>query len=143
MRTRQDELELKLGIEQCNASLVAADGSTCRSSTIRKARTAKVRAGRSGVFYVIKPGAQPEILSHTALEGRCFGTPVAFNGKVYVQTTKHLYCFGKAGNNPGYKPARETLGAKSGAVPRATQLQIIPSEVLLHPVKPQRSAHAN
>ena len=31
----------------------------------------------------------------------CFGTPSAYNGKVYMQTTRHLYCFGKAGRNTG------------------------------------------
>ena len=89
-------------------------------------------AGRNGALYVIKPGAQPEILSHTQLEGRCFGTPTPFNGKVYVQTTKKLYCFGKAGNNANLP---EVLQDKTpGDAPGwPFSNQIIPSEVLLHP----------
>ena len=58
------------------------------------------RSGTTGAFYIIKPGDKPEILTHIALDGRCFGSP-AYNGKVYMQTTRHLYCFGKKGNNPG------------------------------------------
>ena len=41
------------------------------------------------------------MLCHVALDGRCFGTPVAYNGKLYLQTTRHLYCWGKKGDNPG------------------------------------------
>ena len=153
--------KLKLGIEQRNASLVAADGKLYVPILDDPAGkdAGEGEAGRSGAFYVIKPGAQPEILSHTALEGRCFGTPVAFNGKVYVQTTKKLYCFGKAGNNPDdpglsikstVTPAvteQPKFRARSGGVNSISAwsdkveskpgspsaLQIIPSEVTLHP----------
>ncbi|MEY4386830.1 MAG: hypothetical protein RLY20_2113 [Verrucomicrobiota bacterium] len=125
--------KLKLGIEQRNASLVAADGKLYVPilDDPEGKDAGEGEAGRSGAFYVIKPGAQPEILSHTALEGRCFGTPVAFNGKVYVQTTKHLYCFGKAGNNPGL-----SVVSNNETWPQPTfgsLIQIIPSEVALHP----------
>ena len=55
-------------------------------------------AGTKGALYIIKPGDKDgEILAHVALDGRCFGTPTAYNGKIYIQTTRHLYCFGKAG----------------------------------------------
>jgi outer membrane protein assembly factor BamB len=65
------------------------------------------------------------------LEGRCFGTPVAYNGKVYLQTTRKLYCFGRAGDNPGRPPApKPERWPEPGP---ATQLQIIPYEVVLHP----------
>ncbi len=137
--------KLKLGIEQRNASLVAADGKLYVPilDDPEGKGTGESEAGNNGAFYVIKPGVQPEILSHTQLEGRCFGTPVAFNGKVYVQTTKKLYCFGKAGKNSGLKSGwRITPGAigdpewispleKSSSPP--SSLQIIPSEVLFHP----------
>src|SRR5437764_2169842 len=88
-------------------------------------------AGTTGAFYVVKPGEKPEILSHTALDGRCFGTPTAYNGKVYMQTTRHLYCFGKAGSNSGL--AAESSAEKWPAPGPATQLQIIPSEMVLRP----------
>jgi hypothetical protein len=65
------------------------------------------------------------------LDGRCFGTAVAYNGKVYVQTTQKIYCFGTKGNNPGLKPdATYVSWPAPGA---AAQLQVIPSEVLLTP----------
>src|SRR6185369_10583467 len=72
-----------------------------------------------------------EVLSHVALDGKCFGTPVAYNGKVYVQTTRKLYCFGKNGNNDGLAPEPQ---AKEWPKPGpAKALQIIPSEVTLRP----------
>lgn len=125
--------KLKLGIEQRNASLLYADGRLYVPILDDPAGKAQgeSEAGTKGAFYIIKPGAKPEILTHIELDGRCFGTPSAYNGKVYVQTTQKLYCFGKAGNNPGLPaPAVEKPWPAPGP---ATQLQIIPSEVLLHP----------
>lgn len=125
--------KLKIGIEQRNAALLSADnklyvpilddpGSKGGESS---------DAGTRGGFYVIKPSDKGgEILSHTALNGRCFGTPIAYNGKVYVQTTRQLYCFGKPGNNPALAPEKAEIWPKPGA---AAQLQVIPSEVLLKP----------
>ena len=66
-----------------------------------------------------------------ALDGRCFGTPTAYNGKVYIQTTRHLYCFGKAGNNPGLPPVLPPHPWPTAGP--AKQLQVIPSEVLMRP----------
>jgi len=88
-------------------------------------------AGSKGALYIIKPGDQPEILQHVELEGRCFGTPVAYNGKLYMQTTKHLYCWGKPGNNPSLP--KETVAEKAPAASSAKSLQLIPSEVTLRP----------
>ena len=129
--------KLKLGIEQRNASLVAADGKLY--VPILDDPEGKVsgegEAGSNGALYVIKPGAQPEILSHTALEGRCFGTPVAFNGKVYVQTTKKLYCFGVVGQASrlsGGASASAQVPASSGTAKAATNLQ---SKLDLRPVQ--------
>src|SRR5436190_2127539 len=55
----------------------------------------------------------------------------ANNGKLYIQTDRKLYCFGKAGKNPGL-PANpeEKPWPKAGPV---AKLQAIPSEVLLRP----------
>ncbi len=125
---------VKLGIEQRNSSPIYADGKLY--VPILDDPDSKVEgegeAGTKGGFYVIKPGKDKgEILSHTALEGRCFGTPAVYNGKVYMQTAKQLYAFGKKGNNPGLAaaPAPEKWPAPGPAA----QLQVIPSEVLLRP----------
>src|SRR3989442_2616124 len=48
-----------------------------------------------------------------------------------LQTTRHLYCFGKQGNNPDLPPAPPPEPWPSPGA--ATQLQIIPAEVLLRP----------
>lgn len=125
--------KMKLGIEQRNAGLLYADGRLYVPLLDNPSGKAEGEgeAGSKGAFYIIKPGAQPEMLTHLELDGRCFGSPVAWNGKIYVQTTRKLYCFGKKGNNPelAVASAEKTWPAPGPA----TQLQIIPSEVLLHP----------
>ena len=126
--------KLKLGIEQRNACPLFADGKLyvpMLDDPATKA-TGEADAGTKGAFYIIRPGdKEGEVLCHVALEGRCFGTPVAYNGKLYLQTTRHLYCWGKKGDNPGCSaPPEEKPWPAAGP---ATQLQVIPSEVLLHP----------
>ncbi len=124
----------KLGIEQRNSCPLYADGKLyvpILDDPETKA-TGEADAGTKGAFYIIKPGeSEPQILCHAVLDGRCFGTPVAYNGKLYLQTSRHLYCWGKPGNNPGCPaPVAEKPWPAPG---KPTQLQIIPSEVLLHP----------
>jgi outer membrane protein assembly factor BamB len=132
---------LKIGIEQRNSCPLYADGklyvpmldvyAPMLQDTGGKSEGG-VRAGSSGGFYVIEPGdSEGKILSHVVLDGKCFGSPTAYNGKVYVQTTKHLYCFVKPGNNAGL-PALIVAEKRPQPGP-AKQLQIIPSEVLLRP----------
>jgi outer membrane protein assembly factor BamB len=124
--------KLRLGVEERNACPLFADGKIYVPMLDDPATKADSgEAGTTGAFYIVKPGDKPEILSHAALDGRCFGSPTAYNGKVYVQTTRHLYCFGKKGNNPGLPP--EPLPEKWPAPGPAASLQIIPSEVLLRP----------
>ncbi len=126
--------KLKIGIEQRNACPLFADGKLyvpILDDPQSKTEGAS-EAGTKGGFYIVKPtDTQGTILAHIALDGRCFGTPTAYNGKVYIQTTKKLYCFGKKGNNAGL--AAEPAAEKWPAVGAAAQLQIIPSEVVLKP----------
>ncbi|MDX1951944.1 MAG: PQQ-binding-like beta-propeller repeat protein [Verrucomicrobiota bacterium] len=123
----------QIGIEQRNASPLFADGKLYvpMLDDPGSKGDGSGESGTKGAFYIIKPtDEKAEQLTHVVLNGRCFGSPVAFNGKIYVQTTRYLYAFGKAGHNPGLpKPVAEEW-PKAGA---ATQLQIIPSEVLLNP----------
>jgi outer membrane protein assembly factor BamB len=125
----------QLGIEQRNACPLFADGKLyvpILDSPLGKGSGESSEAGVKGGFYVLRDlGEAAEQLTKIELDGRCFGTPVAYNGKVYLQTTRKLYAFGKAGNNPGLpQPAPAAAWPKAGP---ATQLQIIPAEVLLHP----------
>jgi outer membrane protein assembly factor BamB len=89
--------------------------------------------GGNGELFVLKPGdSDAEILSRTVLEGRCYGSPIGYNGKLYVQTDRKLYCFGKAG-------AKKTVAAVASADEKwpepgpAARLQLIPNEPLLRP----------
>ncbi|MBP9903101.1 MAG: PQQ-binding-like beta-propeller repeat protein, partial [Verrucomicrobia bacterium] len=126
--------KLKLGIEQRNSCPFYADGKLyvpMLDDPAGKGTGEGAEAGSKGALYIIKPGDQPEILQHVELEGRCFGTPVAYNGKLYLQTTKHLYCWGKKGNSLSLPK-----GIAAGKTPNAgagKSLQIIPSEITLRP----------
>ncbi len=123
---------MKLGVEERNSCPLYADGKLyvpMLDDPATKLDTGE--AGTTGAFYIIKPGDKPEILTHIALDGRCFGSPAAYNGKVYVQTTRHLYCFGKKGDNPAAPP--EKAPQDFPAAGPAKSIQIIPSEVLLRP----------
>ncbi len=126
--------KLKLGIDERNACPLFADGKLyvpMLDDPATKA-TGEADAGTTGALYIIRPGDKAgEILCQVAVEGRCFGTPVAYNGKLYLETTRHLYCWGSKGDNPGCSaPPEEKPWPAAGP---ATQLQVIPSEVLLHP----------
>lgn len=123
--------ELHLGIEQRNSCPLYADGRLYVPILDDPAATGRA-AGSSGAFYIVEPTpTEGRIISHIGLDGRCFGSPVAYNGKVYIQTTRKLYCFGREGDNPG-RPSAPKPEPWPEPGP-ATQLQIIPYEVALHP----------
>jgi outer membrane protein assembly factor BamB len=126
--------KLKLGIEQRNSCPLFADGKLYVPILDDPAtKTAgQSDAGTKGGFYIIKPTEKEgEVLCHAELDGRCFGTPVACNGKLYLQTARHLYCWGRPGATP--PPMTVPLEKPWPAPGKATQLQVIPCEVLLHP----------
>ncbi len=131
----------KLGPEQRQSSPFYADGKLYVAFYI--AGTDANAAGGdnevgNGELYIFKPGEKDaEVLSRTKLEGRCFGSPIAYNGKLYVQTDKKLYAFGKKGNNAGAKEVQwkqdERWVRTTTASAAPAKLQIIPNESLLHP----------
>ena len=126
--------KLKIGIEQRNACPLYADGKLYVPMLDDPGTKSdgSGEAGSRGAFYIIKPGDKAgEILDHAVLDGRCFGTPVAYNGKIYVQTTRYLYAFGRKGNNPGL-PAEMAAEPQPARGP-ASRLQVVPAEVLLRP----------
>ena len=135
VNTGETVWKLKLGIEQRNSSPLIADGKiyiTILNEPGKEVGGADEDNDSKGAFYIIEPGAKEgKILSHVALAGRCFGSPSAYNGKVYVQTTKKLYCFGGKG-----KKQHHVAGVAEGKWPTpgtVKQLQVIPAEVLLKP----------
>ncbi len=95
--------------------------------------------GGNGELLVLKPGdADAEIMSRTILEGRCYGSPIGYNGKLYVQTDRKVYCFGKKGDNAKGKEAvagaYATIAGEQWPQPGpVARLQIIPNEVFLRP----------
>ncbi len=129
--------KLRLGIEERNACPLFADGKLyVPMLDDPQSKSEGGEAGTTGAFYIIKPGEKSgEILSHVALDGRCFGSPTAYNGKIYLQTTKRLYCWGTKGDNRGLPIGDETqyLLYQWRRGNEAKSLQIIPSEVTLRP----------
>jgi len=132
--TGEVKWKLKLGIEQRNSCPFFADGKLyvpMLEDPSGKGSGEGAEAGAKGALYIIKPGDQPEILQHTELDGLCFGTPVAYNGKLYVQTKKYVYCWGAKGDSKGLPP--EIAPEKIPAAGSPKLVQVVPSEVTLRP----------
>lgn len=127
----------KLAAEQRQSSPAYGDGKLYVAVYIADGSAASGSGndtGGNGELFVLKPGdSDVEILSRTVLEGRCYGSPVPFNGKLYVQTDRRLYCFGKKGNNPSAPKVAPAAGWTEVKAGPAARLQIIPSELLLKP----------
>ena len=128
----------KLGIEQRQSSPFYADGKLYIAMYVAAAegKTGAVAEGGdtsgNGELFVVKPDDKgAEILSRTILTGKCYGSPIGYNGKLYIQTEKKLYCFGKKGKNPGLATAPEP--EKWPAPGEKKKLQVVPYEVLLNP----------
>ena len=137
LETGEIKWKKKLGAEQRQSSPFFADGKLYVAFYIAGGEAAAAEGdGGDGELYVFKPGEKDaEVLSRTKLTGRCFGSPVAFNGKVYVQTDKKLYAFGKKGANDGVKKVEwknESIVTTTGS-PAMAKVQLIPNEVLLRP----------
>ena len=131
----------KVGIEQRQSTPFYADGLlyvgmyvTMKDAS--SAASADADSVANGDLIVLKPGVDgAEEISRTQVSGRVFGSPIGYNGKLYVQTDKKLYAFGKAGANPGLTAA--PIAADWPAPGPAKQLQAIPYEVLLRPGQTQ------
>jgi outer membrane protein assembly factor BamB len=115
-----------LGIEQRTSSLLYADGKLYIPVL-------------DGTFYIIKPGeTNCEVLSKQKLEGKCFGTPIVWNGKFYVQTTAKFYCFGTK-DWPFAAPAVSTVPPPT-VMPNVgplTSYLVVPAEIFLRPGQTQ------
>lgn len=107
----------KLAADQLHSSPLYADG--------------KLYIGMwNGTFYIIKPGEDgAEILSEAKLDAGVIGSPVVWNGKIYVHSMDRLYCFGKkeGENLPEWPDAESGFEYES----EPSQLRIVPAEVLL------------
>ncbi len=85
----------------------------------------------NGSFYVIKPADdKAEILQKLTLEGNCIGAASIAGGRVYVHTTKKLYCFSIGAKSVDSIALR---AAEPVAPGKAVALRVVPSEVLLRP----------
>jgi outer membrane protein assembly factor BamB len=131
--------KLKLGIEQRNSCPLYADGKIyapiVNDPDASSAIGGESAEGAHGALYVIAPGDnEGKILSHTMLDGRCFGTPTAYNGRLYMQTTKKLYCFGPVTPASASFETADAAPVEKWPEPGpAKSLLAVPSELLLQP----------
>ena len=85
-----------------------------------------------GSLHILRPSDQgAEELGAIQLEGKCLGAPAVWDGKIYIHTTRKLYCFGKS-DSAAPSPIEESP-TKHHSKGTPVRLQIIPSEVLLKP----------
>ncbi|MCW5558308.1 MAG: PQQ-binding-like beta-propeller repeat protein, partial [Verrucomicrobiae bacterium] len=130
----------KLGIEQRQSTPFYANGYLYVAMYIAAegAETAKAgeESGSKGELWVLKPGPDGvEVVSRLVLDGRCYGSPIGFQGRLYLQTDKKLYAWGQLA--PEERLATYPPPAAWPAPGPAAQLQIIPYEVLLRPGQTQ------
>ena len=128
--------KLPLGTEQRNSSPLFADGRLYVPIVFAPSEAAAAgeegSSGGHGVVYVVAPSDQGgKIVSQFVLDGRCYGTPTAYRGRIYLQTTKKLYCFGPA--KVPDAPSEPGAAEKWPAPGPAARLQAIPSEILMQP----------
>jgi outer membrane protein assembly factor BamB len=135
----------KLGIEQRQSTPFYANGLLyvgvyISAEGAEAAQTASGEAGSNGDLFVLRPSRNGcEELSRTQLVGRCFGSPMGVNGRIYVQTDKRLYCFGSS--EPASSLVTTVVATESEekwpepGAPAA--LQIIPYEIILSPGQTQ------
>lgn len=94
-------------------------------------------AENSGRTFVLKPTeAGVEVLSNPRLSdnGECFGTPMTYEGRIYLPVTTALYCIGKEQSDTETEALAnqeaETPASKDTTV---AHIQIAPVELLLRP----------
>ena len=73
---------LKEALDPYSASPVAADGKIYLAS-------------EGGKIAVLKPGADWEVIRVNDLKEEIYATPALSDGKIFIRTAEHLYCFGK------------------------------------------------
>ena len=109
----------KLGPDQLHASPVAADGKLYVPLN-------------NGSFFILRPGeAGAEVLDQVKLEGACLGAPAISGGRIYVQTTDRLYCFGAPapGTEPLWSARTEAVDEGEGeGAGEAVRLQLVPAD---------------
>jgi outer membrane protein assembly factor BamB len=73
---------LRESMDRYFASPVAADGKVFMAS-------------EPGVISVLRHGRDWEVLAANTLDAECYATPAILDVKIYVRTSKTLFCFGK------------------------------------------------
>ncbi len=59
---------------------------------------------QEGELSVISAEAQWQELAHADFQEEAYATPAISGGRIYLRTTRHLYCFGLPGTRAGIQP---------------------------------------
>ena len=87
-------------------------------------------------LYIIRPNDDgATILHHLKFDGDCVGSPIVWNGHLFMHTTKRLYCwkFQQSGLKASAWP--EAVALEAGA---PTELRGVPLDVLIRPGDTQK-----
>ncbi len=85
----------------------------------------------SGKFYIIEPSDEGAKILHTLeFDGNLIGSPTIYNGRLYLHSTKQLYCwkFKQDGITCPEWPVPD-----AGKAGKASELRVVPVDVLLQP----------
>ena len=89
-----------------------------------------------GKFYIIEPGdKEGKVLHSLEFEGNLIGTPAICEGRLYLHTTKQLYCWNFSYSKIMGKKWPEVDQGTSG---EAYEIRTIPTDVLLQPSQNQK-----
>lgn len=130
----------KIGIEQRQSSPFYANGLLYIGMyvTMKDAQAGQQADSdlvANGDLLILRPGSDGAAeVSRTQVTGRCFGSPVGYDGKLYLQTDKRFYCWGRTTGGAGVAATPAPDWPAPGA---PAQLQVLPYEVLLSPGQTQ------
>ena len=113
----------KLGPDNLHASPIYADGKLFVPNMVEG-------------LYIIEPNDNgAKILKHLEPDGNCVGSPIIWNGHLYLHTTKKLYCW--KFKQSGIKAQPWPTG-KPPVAGEATELRGVPLDVLIRPGDSQK-----
>ena len=89
-----------------------------------------------GKFYIIEPGDKSgEILHTMEFDGNLIGTPAICEGRLYLHTTKQLYCWNFSFSKI---TGKKWPDINQGVAGKAFEVRTIPTDVLLQPNQKQK-----
>jgi outer membrane protein assembly factor BamB len=95
---------------------------------------------QDAMFFILKikpdgTGCEELTAAKLGYEESCYGAPSIYGGRVYFQTTRHLYCIGSANAPVPAAAAPELVPAIAPGAP--AKFMVVPADMLLSPKEKQ------